>query len=179
MEKSIGVFRCGCCDEIFPDIHLHTHHKVPQALGGTDEPSNLIDLCPGCHDTLHNVAYKLMNRNYSVVSVLDSVKLVYKENARAIKICTELAIKVRDSMVLSREKGKSPDQLVQLSLTLRKRHKDLLALRAQELHLSQEDYIRVIVLKDLVSRYKMQQISVAGEAALIKAIKKGRVPSGS
>lgn len=175
----IGVFRCGCCDEAFPDMHRHVHHKTPQALGGTDAPSNLIELCPGCHDTLHNVAYKLMNQKYSVVSVLDSIKLVYKENVRAIPICTDLALKVRDAMVRSREVGKAPDQIVQLGVTLRKRHKDLLTLRARELHLSQEDYVRTLILKDLAQRFRTSPIEIAAESQLIKNIKKGRSRSGS
>jgi hypothetical protein len=174
MENAIGIFRCGCCSEPFPDIHRHVHHKTPQALGGTDDLSNLIELCPGCHDTLHNVAYKLMNQKYAAVSVMDSVKLVYKDNPRAVKICTELAIKVRDAMVRSREVGKSPDQIVQLGFTIRKRHKDLLSLRSKELHLSQEDYIRMVILKDLAQRFKTASISPPEESKVIKAIKKGR-----
>ena len=38
---------------------LHVHHIVFRNNGGTDTPSNLITLCGGCHDRLHNGEFKI------------------------------------------------------------------------------------------------------------------------
>jgi HNH endonuclease len=32
---------------------VQVHHIVPRHLGGSDEPSNAIPLCPNCHDEVH------------------------------------------------------------------------------------------------------------------------------
>jgi len=32
---------------------VQVHHIVPRHLGGTDDPSNAIPLCPNCHDEVH------------------------------------------------------------------------------------------------------------------------------
>jgi hypothetical protein len=168
------IFVCGCCSEPFPTIHRHVHHKTPQALGGKDTPDNMIELCPGCHDTLHNVAYKLLNKHYSTASVLDSVRLVYKENTKAVEICTDLAIRVRDAMIRQREQGAHPDQLMQLNIRLRKRHKDLLSLRASALHLSQEDYLRMLIFRDLKVAFNAEHLDPVAESSLIRRLKRSR-----
>jgi 5-methylcytosine-specific restriction endonuclease McrA len=38
---------------------LHVHHVVFRSNGGTDTPSNLITLCEGCHDKLHNGEFQI------------------------------------------------------------------------------------------------------------------------
>ena len=38
---------------------LHVHHIVFRSNGGTDTPSNLITLCEGCHDKLHNGEFQI------------------------------------------------------------------------------------------------------------------------
>lgn len=35
---------------------LEIHHRVPVSRGGSDEPSNLVTLCHGCHQALHAMA---------------------------------------------------------------------------------------------------------------------------
>jgi hypothetical protein len=38
---------------------LHVHHIVFRSKGGTDTPSNLITLCEGCHDKLHQGLFEI------------------------------------------------------------------------------------------------------------------------
>ncbi len=38
---------------------LHVHHIVFRSNGGTDTPSNLVTLCEGCHDKLHNGEFEI------------------------------------------------------------------------------------------------------------------------
>src|SRR5687768_2825611 len=41
---------CGVqCREADADVH----HLLPRSAGGTDEPSNLVTLCDGCHAAHH------------------------------------------------------------------------------------------------------------------------------
>lgn len=43
--------------------NLHVHHLIPRAAGGSDEPSNLITLCDGCHAKRHpNLQVSLSRR---------------------------------------------------------------------------------------------------------------------
>jgi 5-methylcytosine-specific restriction endonuclease McrA len=46
-------FRCvGCAADLKAD-GAHVHHVLPRASGGSDEPANLISLCPMCHAAVH------------------------------------------------------------------------------------------------------------------------------
>lgn len=172
MKKITGVFNCGCCTNLFPNIHKHTHHKVPKAAGGPDTKSNLIDLCPSCHDMLHNLAWKLSSKAHSQAQALDSLNILYPDNSEARKICLDLAIKVRDATIISRERGLQPDHLVNVVTVLRKQHKDLMALRCKEYKVSQEEYIRALILRDLKNKFTQHNIDPANEAQIIKSIRR-------
>lgn len=41
---------CGARGGPRGDAELCAYHVVPEALGGPDEPSNLVTLCVDCHD---------------------------------------------------------------------------------------------------------------------------------
>lgn len=40
---------CRYCGAHAPDVVLHVDHVIPVALGGTDEPSNLVAACKDCN----------------------------------------------------------------------------------------------------------------------------------
>lgn len=44
---------CKSCGQLCRAGEADVHHLVPRALGGGDEPSNLITLCDGCHAARH------------------------------------------------------------------------------------------------------------------------------
>jgi len=50
LEASTHCWRCGC------EKNLERCHIVPDALGGKDEPSNIVLLCKRCHAEGPNVA---------------------------------------------------------------------------------------------------------------------------
>jgi len=166
----LSVFKCECCLDLYPDIHQHIHHRIPRSLGGLDTPSNLVKLCPGCHDTLHNIAYKLLNKKFSQASVIDSLKLIYKDNGAAQKNCLELAVIVRDSVIKGRESVRDPDSLCGISTTLRRIHKNHVTIRCRELNLSQEDYVRGLILSDIKKRFGLA-LDVPSETIVIKRLK--------
>src|SRR5690348_796904 len=49
-RDNFSCVECGkSCDRGEADIH----HLLPRSAGGSDEPSNLITLCDGCHAAYH------------------------------------------------------------------------------------------------------------------------------
>src|ERR1017187_7412382 len=56
-------YRCISCGEICQRGEADIHHVIPRSLGGTDEPSNLVTLCDGCHGAHHpNLQVSLSRR---------------------------------------------------------------------------------------------------------------------
>jgi ATP-dependent DNA helicase RecQ len=45
--------RCRGCGELCAEGEADVHHLVPRAVGGRDDPANLITLCDGCHAARH------------------------------------------------------------------------------------------------------------------------------
>lgn len=46
--------RCFICDRGNSSI-LETHHIIPQRYGGSDDPENLVTLCPSCHQAIESI----------------------------------------------------------------------------------------------------------------------------
>jgi len=42
--------RCRVCGS---DRYVERHHIIPTSVGGTDDPKNIIYLCPTCHRLAH------------------------------------------------------------------------------------------------------------------------------
>lgn len=54
MSERINRDDCFICGDGHPDI-LERHHIVPARFGGTDDPRNLVDLCPSCHAAIEKI----------------------------------------------------------------------------------------------------------------------------
>lgn len=50
--RKTGRSTCYFCESEGP---IESHHIVPRRFGGSDSPSNLVDLCPTCHQRLEHV----------------------------------------------------------------------------------------------------------------------------
>ena len=172
----MDIFVCNCCDTKYPTLHKHTHHKVPKALGGKDTPDNLIEICPKCHDTLHAIAHRLLNKGVSLAQITDSLALIYVSNKKAQATCLELAINVRNAQIQTKENGLSPNHLISIGTILRKYYKPLIMHRSQELRLSQDSYIRMLILQDLAKRFNINA-NLTEENKLISYIKKEKKKS--
>lgn len=171
--KSIteSLFRCACCVNSFPAFYRHEHHRIPQSAGGPDTPENLLELCPGCHDALHKVAYKLLGKA-NVAMVKDTLGFIFKDNLKAQQTCLELAIYVRDSMVKAREEGLDPNHIVTVATSLQKKHKDVFAICCQDARVSQEAYLRMLILHDLKRHYPNLVGNVIEENQTVRVLKK-------
>lgn len=165
------IFSCGCCEKTYPTLHRHIHHRMPRALGGKDTPDNLISICPGCHDTLHSIAYRMLSKNVSMIQIVDSLALIFVGNKKAQNTCLELAVNVRNAQIEVKEKGLGPNHLISIGTILRKYFKPLIINRYRELHLTQESYIRMLILQDLCKRFNLNT-SLTEENQLISCIKK-------
>jgi len=165
------VFSCGCCSKTLPTLHKHVHHKLPRALGGKDIPDNLIELCPACHDTLHSIAYKMLSKKSSSTQMIDSLSLIYIGNKKAQETCLQLAMAVRNAHIHAKEKGLGPNHLVNIGTTIRKYFKPLIMTRYRELNISQESYLRMLILSDLAKRFNLN-VSLTQENQLLSQIKK-------
>ncbi|TBE22942.1 RecQ family ATP-dependent DNA helicase [Rhizobium ruizarguesonis] len=56
-------FQCVSCSTKVTSIEADIHHLLPRSMGGSDEPSNLVTLCDGCHAAHHpNLAGGLARR---------------------------------------------------------------------------------------------------------------------
>lgn len=52
------------CVECGVSSQLHIHHIIPRHLGGSDDPSNLITLCAGCHAVRHPTLQVSLSRSF-------------------------------------------------------------------------------------------------------------------
>jgi len=167
------IFNCGCCGNKYPTLHKHTHHKNPRAMGGKDVDSNLIDLCPACHDAIHAIAYRMLNKKTSRIQIIDSIALIYPQNKKAQETCIDLAVLIRNYAIENQEKDLGPNHLVNIGTIIRKFFKPLVAQRAAELGTSQEGYIRSLILSDVAKRFNLN-LSLVEENGIIKKIQKGK-----
>src|SRR5688572_25921437 len=46
-------YRCVECGSDCRSFEADVHHLHPRSAGGTDDPSNLVTLCDGCHAAHH------------------------------------------------------------------------------------------------------------------------------
>ncbi len=149
------TFKCDVCSDPFPSIHRHVHHKVPKSLGGTDDPSNLANLCPQCHDLLHNVAYKLVSRKVPLTMLEDQVAIVYDMNQEKIRKSFELAFLVRDEIIKSKEVERDPNEYTELTIKIKIRHKKLIHDWAKSCNISLERFVRSLLLKAVSDKYSI------------------------
>jgi len=56
--------RCVSCGDPCRPEDADIHHLIPRSFGGTDEPSNLITLCDGCHAAHHPSLQASLSRRF-------------------------------------------------------------------------------------------------------------------
>lgn len=128
-----------CCRQCGTTTDLHIHHRIPRALGGTDEPANLITLCAGCHATYHpqlqmSLARRIIERwGLRVARLLDhagtlpdttralglALRLFGKERFREGQLDIVLAALRGESMLVVRPTGSGKTLCFQLPAMLK------------------------------------------------------------
>jgi hypothetical protein len=119
------------CRKRFPDALHHLHHKKPKSLGGTDDPSNLVNLDHACHNNLHLLAYMMANpaRTHEVEPTVASIFPTDPEARRAL---IEYAGWVAREMALKKEIRKEASAEVRTSIDLPARYLELIRLAGYE-----------------------------------------------
>jgi 5-methylcytosine-specific restriction endonuclease McrA len=78
-HKLAGAGVCEFCGwEPIEKRQLHAHHVVPRCHGGTDDPENLIVLCPNHHSTAHLVSprtYRAYLGSRTREALIDKIRL--------------------------------------------------------------------------------------------------------
>jgi len=113
----------------------------------------------------------MINKRVSPGQISDFLGMIFKNDLVAIKRCYELSSFVREAYLKTGETGISENHLVSVQTVLRKTHKDLVTIRCRELGITQEQYLRHLILLDLKTKYP-NMINVLGEQAVVKALKK-------
>jgi hypothetical protein len=116
----------------------------------------------------------MLGKTHGQGQVMDSVQSMYPDNDKAQANVIQLACLVRDATIANKEKGLGPNTLMNVSCVIRKQFKDLVVIRAKELGMSQDAYFRLLIVKDLKSRYNLSADPVV-ETRIIKDIKKGKL----
>ena len=92
---------------------IETHHIIPQRHGGSDDESNLVDICPNCHRRLETLYNK---RFYDFVSEIDLDSKPTKDGNDSKKAATTIQHinKLHDiinEMGMQCEKGADKDKV--------------------------------------------------------------------
>lgn len=76
-------------------IATHQHHKVPKHIGGSNDPSNLVELTIEDHAIAHKVLYHLWKRKQDLIAWKTLSGQITSEEAR--KQAAALAMSTRDN----------------------------------------------------------------------------------
>ena len=154
------MFNCYICNLVFHEALLNEHHIVPKSAGGTDDPLNKFSLCTGCHQSMHMVAYALMNPKRAGSANDIAMSLFPNAPARRERLF-KLALTVAKSFIDKKENvPKSASEAFReepVTFTIPNKYKHALQLLARETTnpktgkpMSLGLYLRLVVFKHLV-----------------------------
>lgn len=124
---------CYVCPWAGSERLAHEHHIVPQAAGGSDDPTNLIWLCAGCHHNIHAIGYALQHRRRA--EAIDLLNQTYTHPPMRKRV-HDLAVTAAQELAQNREKPSSHKVLLELT------HTEFLAVQA----LAREQRVSVVNL---------------------------------
>jgi len=126
------TFTCEICRRVYPVALHHEHHKIPQSLGGPDTPENLASLCQTDHQSLHTIAFMMVNpkRTHEIDPTLISL---YPKEAEVRRRLTEFAQLVAREMVLKKEIRKEKSEEIRTVIELPARYLELIKLAGYEM----------------------------------------------
>ena len=117
---------------MFPVSLHHEHHKIPQALGGPDTPDNLADLCLTDHQSLHLIAFMLINpkRKHEIDPTLITL---YPNDSDTRRRLIEFANLVAKEIVLKKEIRKEKSEEIKTVVELPARYMELIKLAGYDM----------------------------------------------
>lgn len=121
------MFTCEICQKTFPESLRHEHHKVPKALGGSDRPDNIAQLCNADHMHLHAIAHMLVNpkRRHEVDP---TVHAIFPQDPHSIRRLLTFSQLVAREMFLRKDIRKPMGAELRTIVELPSRYMELLRL---------------------------------------------------
>lgn len=95
-----SLIKCHVCVTSVPREFAHEHHERPQAAGGTDE--DIIFLCSGCHNNVHQIANMLMGPKAGQAEATIKSFSLYAASLHSQRRCMQLAMEVVKWLQLKR-----------------------------------------------------------------------------
>ena len=169
----MNFFNCEICAKKFPMSLHHEHHKIPKSLGGSDEKSNLADLCSSCHQHLHAVAFMIVNPNRRQ-EIEPTLIAIFGADQDARRRMLQFSQMVAKEMILRKEIRKEQSQELRTVVELPSRYVELLRLSGYDQpHASGRKagvsrVIRKIVAEFLIRKFPAHRIELT---ALFKPTK--------
>jgi hypothetical protein len=151
------MFFCFICRTTQPKMVLNVHHVRPQAAGGSDDPSNLRELCQRCHDALHSTELALRNPKRAG-TIEDQLATLYPNDTGARVRCLELARHAHHWFRQKREGALAPNPNAtdRIQVSLSSSQKVLLKTAAKDAGMSMADYVTTLVVSHLNNKFGQQ-----------------------
>jgi hypothetical protein len=131
---------CGVCSNPHSEDMLETHHRVPRHLKGSDDPSNLIDICPNCHTAIHDLSRLLKIGQSATAAYLETN---YHNKRKAQKLLIELA-----KVIVAEEEEIHDKDFIKVPLTLPVEIHRKLRDSSKSAKCSMHKYIEYLIEKD-------------------------------
>ena len=135
-------------------------------MGGSDDPSNLAELCNGCHDTMHSFAVMLGNPKKCGL-VNDHMQTVWPNRKDIHSRCLELAFLVHNEFQKRKENGKLLDVAESVSFMLPAEFKAALRILGNETKwrgnkMGITRYTQFLILEHLASKFPYLKTKIVG-----------------
>lgn len=147
------IFNCFICSKTLPIEVKHVHHKNPRSADGSNDASNLVDLCHPDHNNIHMLAIMLGNVK-KAGTINDLAVTLWPDNPSAQIKAIELAIAIYQGAVLKKDGQLSPEKSP-LSFDLPTEYKEVLKQLAKDHKMGVSNYIRKIILSHIANKHPL------------------------
>jgi transcription initiation factor IIE alpha subunit len=135
---------CYICNKELPQAFKHTHHILPQAVGGKEGAT--VDLCSGCHNNLHRIIEIIMNKDS--IQAKDIANQYYMDSNVVERILDLAQIAVKQ--ILQYDKNPTDDSPVEIHFTYHEKQRIQIA--AQDQNLSMQKFVHDLIINYLKSK---------------------------
>lgn len=152
----MDIFTCNSCLKTYDGIIKNVHHIHPVEYGGSpDDPKNKVDLCAGCHQTIHYLAYKHAKGGAIQQTVMRYfTSLGCPEVKKSFDNMTQYIFTVSKYYILVEQGVIHVDTSKRVSLHLSQATKELLKISAKNCGMmGMERYLQTLILTELKRQF--------------------------
>jgi len=149
------MFICKACNKQYDDIIKNIHHIHPIEYGGGDIQENKVSLCPGCHQSIHYLAYKHAKGEAIQHTVMNYIKSIgCPDYKKGFENMIHYITTVSKYYVLVEQGVIYVDTEKRVSLHLSQPTKELLKLAARNSgQMGMERYLQTLILTELKKQF--------------------------